>query len=69
MLITEGKLNGKTLADVAAGGDPIEAAIKVIRTGDPAVASFNQSEGDIEAFMARPWVMTSRASDKGIGWR
>lgn len=65
LLITEGKLKGKTLTDIAAGADPIDAAIKVIRTGDPSVASFNQSESDIEAFMTRPWVMTGSDASTG----
>lgn len=66
LLITEGPLSGRTLADIAKGrGDPIAAAIAVIRTGDPAVASFNQTEADIKAFMRRPWVMTGSDASTG----
>jgi N-acyl-D-aspartate/D-glutamate deacylase len=64
LLITEGPQRGKRLAEVAGSGDPIEAAIALIRVDDTSVASFNQTEQDIEAFMRRPWVMTgSDASD------
>ena len=46
------------------GLDPVAAAIAVIRVDDPRVASFNQTEEDIAAFMRQPWVMTgSDASD------
>jgi N-acyl-D-aspartate/D-glutamate deacylase len=67
LLITEGEQKGRTLEQVAAlhGGDPVAAAIAVIRVKDPAVASFNQTEGDIADFMRRPWVMTG--SDASIG--
>jgi N-acyl-D-aspartate/D-glutamate deacylase len=67
LLVTEGALNGRTLADIAKsrGEDSIVAAIAVIRDDDPAVASFNQIEPDIKAFMRRPWVMTG--SDASIG--
>jgi len=67
LLITEGPENGRTLAQVAAARrlDPIAAAIAVIRVADPAVASFNQSEADIAAFMARPWVMTGSDASTG----
>jgi N-acyl-D-aspartate/D-glutamate deacylase len=55
------------LAQIAAaqGSYPVEAAIAVVRLHDPAVASFNQTEEDIAAFMRRPWVMTG--SDASIG--
>lgn len=65
LLITEGPDRGRTLAQVAAGGDPIAAAIAVIRVADPAVASFNQTEADIAAFMRRPWVMTGSDASTG----
>ncbi|HEX8263414.1 MAG TPA: amidohydrolase family protein, partial [Allosphingosinicella sp.] len=65
--ITEGRSRGRTLADLARaqGGDSIAAAIAVIRSGDPAVASFNQAEADIAQFMRRPWVMTGSDASKG----
>ncbi len=67
LLITEGAEKGRTLAAVAAtrGTDAIAAAIAVIRVADPAVASFNQSETDIAAFMRRPWVMTGSDASTG----
>jgi N-acyl-D-aspartate/D-glutamate deacylase len=67
LLITEGRLSGQTLADIAKrrGEGAVAAAIAVIREGDPAVASFNQIEADIEAFMRRPWVMTGSDASTG----
>ncbi|QAY76196.1 amidohydrolase family protein [Sphingosinicella sp. BN140058] len=67
LLITEGEQRGRTLEAVARsrGEDPIAAAIAVIRVKDPAVASFNQIEADIEAFMRRPWVMTGSDASTG----
>jgi N-acyl-D-aspartate/D-glutamate deacylase len=67
LLITQGKFKGTTLAELATsrGEDPIAAAIAVIRVQDPAVASFNQSEQDIAAFMRQPWVMTSSDASPG----
>ncbi len=67
LLITQGEFTGLTLAELAKsrGEDPIAAAIAVIRVHDPAVASFNQSEPDIAAFMRQPWVMTSSDASPG----
>jgi N-acyl-D-amino-acid deacylase len=65
LLITEGQHRGRTLAQVAGGPDPITAAIDVIRVEDPSVASFNQTEADIAAFMRRPWVMTGSDASTG----
>ncbi len=67
MLITEGQHKGRTLAWVATAQalDPVAAAMAVIRVQDPAVASFNQTEDDIAAFMRRPWVMTSSDASSG----
>lgn len=67
LLITAGEHKGRTLAHLAKGheGDAIEAAIAVIRRADPAVASFNQSEADIAAFMRQPWVMTGSDASAG----
>jgi N-acyl-D-amino-acid deacylase len=67
LLITEGQYRGHRLAEVARmiGAEPVAAAIAVIRVGDPAVASFNQTEEDIAAFMRRPWVMTSSDASGG----
>jgi N-acyl-D-aspartate/D-glutamate deacylase len=67
LLITEGALSGLTLADVARsrGEEAVAAAIAIVRTEDPAVASFNQIEPDIKAFMRRPWVMTGSDASTG----
>lgn len=65
LLVTEGAAAGRTLAQVAAGGDPVAAAIAVIRTADPAVVSFNMDERDIAAFMRQPWVITGSDASSG----
>jgi N-acyl-D-aspartate/D-glutamate deacylase len=67
LLIVQGKYANRALEDVARelGQDPVSAAISVIRTLDPRVVSFNQSEEDIVAFMRRPWVMTSSDASGG----
>jgi N-acyl-D-aspartate/D-glutamate deacylase len=67
ILITQGDFKGRTLADVAKARneDPVAAAISVMRIHDPSVASFNQTEQDIGAFMRRPWVMTASDASKG----
>ncbi len=67
LLITEGAERRRTLEQVAKARklDPIAAALAVIRVKDPAVASFNQIEADIAAFMRRPWVMTGSDASPG----
>jgi N-acyl-D-amino-acid deacylase len=67
LLVTQGELSGRTLADIAKsrGEEPVAAAVAIIRAGDPAVASFNQIEPDIRAFMRRPWVMTGSDGSTG----
>jgi N-acyl-D-aspartate/D-glutamate deacylase len=67
LLITEGEYRGQRLDAIAKaqGVDPVSAAMAVIRKHDPAVASFNQTEADIEAFMRQPWVMTSSDASTG----
>ena len=67
LLITTGRHKGSTLADVAKAKamDPVAAAIAVIRVADASVASFNQTEEDIAAFMQRPWVMTGSDASTG----
>ncbi|HZF94183.1 MAG TPA: amidohydrolase family protein [Allosphingosinicella sp.] len=67
LLITEGAHRGQRLAAVAEarGLDPLAAAIAIIRVEDPSVASFNQTEEDIAAFMRRPWVMTGSDASGG----
>lgn len=67
LLITEGEYRGQRLSEIAGtlALDPVAAAIAVVRTGDPRVASFNQTEADIAAFMRRPWVMTGSDASGG----
>ena len=69
LLITEGAHRGRTLAQVSADKralmGPLATAIGIIEEGDPSVASFNQSERDIRAFMAEPWVMTGSDASGG----
>jgi N-acyl-D-amino-acid deacylase len=67
LLVTEGEFGGRTLAEIAAGRSEqaVAAAVAIIRAGDPAVASFNQIEPDIKAFMGRPWVMTGSDASTG----
>ncbi|WP_245941946.1 N-acyl-D-amino-acid deacylase family protein [Sphingomonas gilva] len=67
LLITEGAEKGRTLAEIAArrGEDAVTAAIAMIRIHDPSVASFNQTEADIAAFMRQPWVMTGSDASTG----
>lgn len=62
-----GEAKGKTLAQIATvwNVDPIEAAVRILQRGDAGVASFNQSEDDIKAFMRQPWVMTSSDGSEG----
>jgi N-acyl-D-amino-acid deacylase len=65
LLITEGPQRGRTLAEVAGADDPVAAALRVIKIGDPATVSFNQSETDITGFMRQPWVMTGSDASTG----
>lgn len=67
LLITQGAFKGRTLAGIAKdrGEAAVPAAIAIIRAGDPAVASFNQSEPDIRTFMRQPWVMTGSDASAG----
>jgi N-acyl-D-amino-acid deacylase len=69
ILITSGprSIAGKTLETFAReqGTDPVAAAITVLEQDEVGIASFNQSEADIAAFMQQPWVVTS--SDASMG--
>lgn len=69
LLITSGPKDaeGKTLADIAAasGVDPIDAALQILRQREAGVASFNQNEEDIAAFMQQDWVVTSSDASQG----
>ena len=61
------KYVGRTLAQVMQSGDQdaVAATIAVLREGDLLIASFNQSEEDVRAFMKPAWVMTSSDSSQG----
>ena len=68
LLITEGEQKGWRLSEIffrLGTADPVAGTIELIRQGDRAVASFNQTEEDIAAFMARPWVMTGSDASTG----
>lgn len=54
-------LAGKTLADIAEEWEmpAVDAAIKIIKNSDAAVASFNMNEDDLHLFMQQDWTMTS----------
>ncbi|HWU95081.1 MAG TPA: amidohydrolase family protein, partial [Sphingomonas sp.] len=67
LLIAEGKYRNRYLDSVAKEMNlpPVDAAIAVIRIGDPGTISFNQSEADIAAFMRQPWVMTGSDASGG----
>ncbi len=59
-------VEGATLAEVAEvrALDPVETAMQLMAAGDAGIVSHNMAASDVEAFMARPWVMTS--SDGGL---
>lgn len=68
LLVTQRKSPwvGKTLADLARewSVEPIDAAVRVYREGDPGMAIFAIGEDDLRAYLVQPWVMTgSDASD------
>ena len=69
LLITSGPagFEGKTLERIAKDRaiDPVDAAILILKQREAGVASFNQDEGDIAAFMKRPWVVTSSDASQG----
>ncbi|NYT42181.1 amidohydrolase family protein [Sphingomonas sp. R-74633] len=67
LLIVEGKYKNRYLDAVAKEMNlsAVDAAIAVIRIGDPGTVSFNQSEADIGAFMKQPWVMTGSDASGG----
>ena len=69
ILITAGPktAQGKTLDVIASqmGTSPVDAALALLRERETSIASFNQSEADIAAFMTRPWVMTSSDASQG----
>lgn len=67
-LITgDSEWRGKTLQEIAAEleTDPLDAAIEVVRSGDPSVASFNMNPSDIDVLAVQPWVMTGSDGSEG----
>ncbi|MGI9202703.1 MAG: N-acyl-D-amino-acid deacylase family protein [Woeseiaceae bacterium] len=68
MLVTGvSEWRGMTLDEIAERLEiePVDAAIEVVRGGDPSIASFNMKIDDIGALAIQPWVMTG--SDGGEG--
>jgi len=60
---------GRKLSDMAAEWkvEPVDAAIRVLRqtTNKDSIVSFNMIEGDVQAFMKQPWVVTSSDGSNG----
>ncbi|WP_300381452.1 amidohydrolase family protein [Henriciella sp.] len=58
---------GKTIADLSAEWemDPVDAAVRILKAGGSRLASFNQSDEDVERFMQQPWVVTSSDASNG----
>lgn len=59
-------LEGKRLDAIARdeGKEPLDAAIDMLKRGSAPTVSFNMSDGDVEALMRQPWMMTS--TDGGL---
>jgi N-acyl-D-aspartate/D-glutamate deacylase len=68
LLVTgESQWRGMTLEEIAAqmDVDPIDAAIELVRSGDPRIASFNMKPDDVRVIAAQPWVMTGSDGSTG----
>jgi N-acyl-D-aspartate/D-glutamate deacylase len=68
MLVTgESEWRGMTLGEIAVqmDADPIDAAIEVVRGGNPSIASFNMNPSDIDAIGIQDWVMTGSDGSTG----
>ena len=68
LLVTgDSEWRGMTLEEIAEDMnlDAIDAAVKVVRGGNPSVASFNMSPDDIDALAIQPWVMTGSDGSQG----
>jgi N-acyl-D-aspartate/D-glutamate deacylase len=68
LLVTgDSEWRGKTLGEIAEqmGVDPIDAAIEVVRGGNPSIASFNMGPSDINAIAIQDWVMTGSDGSPG----
>jgi N-acyl-D-amino-acid deacylase len=58
---------GRTLQEIAAAMETseIDAAIEVVRSGNPSIASFNMKPSDIDVIAMQPWVMTGSDGSEG----
>jgi N-acyl-D-aspartate/D-glutamate deacylase len=58
---------GMTLQQIAESmeTDALTAAIEVVRSGDPSIASFNMQPDDIHALAVQDWVMTGSDGSEG----
>jgi len=68
MLVTgESEWRGMTLGEISEQMSvaPVDAAIAVVRGGNPSIASFNMNPDDISAIAIQPWVMTGSDGSKG----
>jgi len=69
LLVTgsDSRWRGKTLEEIAAemDADPIDAAVEVVREGNPSIASFNMNPDDISAIAVQEWVMTGSDGSGG----
>jgi N-acyl-D-aspartate/D-glutamate deacylase len=68
LLITgESEWRGKTLEEISEEMmlDPVDAAVEVVRGGDPSVASFNMNPDDIDALAIQRWLMTGSDGSGG----
>ena len=68
LLVTgDSEWRGMTLGQIATemGMSPTDAAIEVVRGGNPSIASFNMNPDDISAIAIQPWVMTGSDGSTG----
>lgn len=69
LLVTaaDSEWRGMTLDEIAAEMDaePIDAAVEIVRGGDPTIASFNMNPDDIAAIAIQDWVMTGSDGSGG----
>ena len=68
LLVTgESEWRGQTLGEIAdaMGLEPVEAAIEVVRGGNPSIASFNMNPDDINALALQDWVMIGSDGSAG----
>lgn len=69
LLVTsaDSEWRGRTLEEIAeqTGMDPLDAAVEVVRGGNPSIASFNMNPDDINAIAIQKWVMTGSDGSGG----